>query len=94
MRLVVAVVIRCLAPGGDAGSVEGIVLQYEFKDGLNRYLATVTDPIVYSRPWTIQIPLSQNREELLEVACHEDNGDLQNLKNVRDEHRAQQKKGK
>jgi amidase len=27
----------------DAGSVEGLVLQYEFKDGLNRYLATVTD---------------------------------------------------
>ncbi|HEY1754772.1 MAG TPA: hypothetical protein VGG72_05215 [Bryobacteraceae bacterium] len=58
------------------------------------YRATVTDPIVYSRPWTIEIPLSQKPEELLEVACHEDNGDLQNLKNVRDEYRAQQKKGK
>jgi hypothetical protein len=58
------------------------------------YRATVTDPIVYTRPWTIEIPLNSNPDELLEVACHEDNGDLQNLKAVRDEYRAQQKKGK
>jgi hypothetical protein len=49
---------------------------------------------VYTKPWTIEIPLSRGNDELLEVACHEDNGDLQNLKNVRDEYRAQQKKGK
>jgi hypothetical protein len=58
------------------------------------YRATVTDPIAYTRPWTIEIPLSVESEELLEVACHEDNGDLQNLKAVRDEFRAQQKKEK
>jgi hypothetical protein len=58
------------------------------------YRATVTDPVVYTRPWTIEVPLNGNADELLEVACHEDNGDLQNLKNVRDEHRAQQKKEK
>ena len=28
---------------GEAGSGEGLVLQYEFKDGVDRYLATVTD---------------------------------------------------
>ena len=56
------------------------------------YRATVTDPIAYSRPWTIEIPLNRRNEELLEVACHEDNGDLQNLKNVRDEFRAHQQK--
>ncbi|HEV3327157.1 MAG TPA: amidase [Puia sp.] len=33
---------------GDAGSGEGLVLQYEFKDGLNRYLASVTDAKVKS----------------------------------------------
>ncbi|MCU1336754.1 MAG: hypothetical protein JWO19_2335 [Bryobacterales bacterium] len=58
------------------------------------YRATVTDPIVYTRPWTIEIPLNRGTEELLEVACHEDNGDLQHLKDVRDEFRAQQKKEK
>jgi hypothetical protein len=56
------------------------------------YRATVTDPIAYTRPWTIEIPLNRQKEELLEVACHEDNGDLQHLKDVRDEYRAQQKK--
>ncbi len=56
------------------------------------YRATVTDPIAYTKPWTIEIPLNRQPEELLEVACHEDNGDLQNLKSVRDEFRAQQKK--
>jgi len=56
------------------------------------YRATVTDPIVYTRPWTIEIPLNRQAGELLEVACHEDNGDLHHLKDVRDEYRAQQKK--
>jgi hypothetical protein len=58
------------------------------------YRATVTDPIVYARPWTIEVPLNLEQDELLEVACHEDNGDLQNLKDVRDEFRKQQKKEK
>lgn len=56
-----------------------------------RYRATITDPIVFTRPWTIEIPLRHNaKEELLEVACHEDNNDLPHLKEVRDEYRAQQ----
>jgi hypothetical protein len=58
------------------------------------YRATVTDPIAYTRPWTIEIPLNRQSEQLLEVACHEDNGDLQNLKAVRDEFRAKQQKEK
>jgi amidase len=32
----------------DANSVEGTILQYEFKDGLNKYLATATDARVRS----------------------------------------------
>ena len=55
------------------------------------YRATVTDPLVYARPWTIEMPLNRKPEELLEVACHEDNQDLQHLKDVRDEFRAKQK---
>ncbi|MDC1528766.1 hypothetical protein N8600_06895 [Gammaproteobacteria bacterium] len=52
------------------------------------YRATVADPIPYSRPWTIEMPFNQQQEELLEVACLEDNNDLGHLKDVRDEHRA------
>ena len=59
------------------------------------YRATVTDMVAYTRPWTIEIPLRRQVDgEILEIACHEDNGDLHNLKDVRDEYRAKQKKEK
>jgi len=54
------------------------------------YRATVTDPIPYTRPWTIEVPMHRKADELLEVACHEDNEDLEHLKHVRDEYRAGQ----
>jgi len=54
------------------------------------YRATVTDPIPYTRPWTIEVPMHRKADELLEVACHEDNEDLEHLKHVRDEFRAGQ----
>jgi hypothetical protein len=53
-----------------------------------RYEATVTDPIVYTRPWTISLPLNRMAGGLLEVACLEDNQDLAHLKEIRDEARA------
>jgi hypothetical protein len=49
-----------------------------------RYEATVNDPIVYTRPWTIAMPVKRQEGGLLEVACLEDNQDLQHLKDVRD----------
>ena len=55
------------------------------------YRATVTDPIPYTRPWTIEVPMHRKADELLEVACHEDNEDLEHLKQVRDEYRAGQR---
>ncbi|MGE3843651.1 MAG: hypothetical protein AB7I50_18930 [Vicinamibacterales bacterium] len=57
------------------------------------YEATVTDPVVYTRPWTIAMPIKRQRSELLEVACLEDNQDLAHLKEVRDAARAQKKSG-
>jgi hypothetical protein len=57
-----------------------------------KYRVTVLDPVVYSAPWTIEMQLRRQQDEILEVACHEDNGDLQHLKEVRDEARARQKK--
>jgi hypothetical protein len=53
------------------------------------YRATITDPIPYSRPWTIEMPLRRQQDEVIEVACHEDNGDLEHLKDVRDAYRAE-----
>lgn len=51
------------------------------------YQATVTDPLAYTRPWTIALPLNRQPGEMLEVACLEDNQDLKHLKDVRDEFR-------
>jgi hypothetical protein len=56
------------------------------------YRATVSDPIAYTRPWTIEVPMHRMDDELLEVACHEDNADLKHLKHVRDEYRATQQR--
>lgn len=53
------------------------------------YRATITDPLAYTRPWTIDLNMNRADDELLEVACHEDNGDLFHLKDVRDAYRAQ-----
>jgi hypothetical protein len=40
------------------------------------YEATLEDPVVYTRPWTIATALTRNRTsdyEFLEEACHEGN---------------------
>ena len=58
------------------------------------YEATVTDPLAYTRPWTISLPLNRQKSQLLEVACLEDNQDLQHLKDVRDEWRAKNAAGR
>jgi hypothetical protein len=55
------------------------------------YAATVTDPVVYTRPWTMQMKLTRQDDELLEIACHEDDRDLPHLKDVRDAYRAEHK---
>lgn len=53
------------------------------------YRAKVSDPLAYTRPWTLEMAFNKAQDELLEVACHEDNNDLHHLKDVRDEYRAQ-----
>jgi hypothetical protein len=47
------------------------------------YEATITDPKVYTRPWTMAITIARNREdsfEILEGACHEGNLDVDLLR--------------
>ena len=48
------------------------------------YQATVTDPVVYTRPWTISLPLKRDKFELAEAACHEEDRDLPHLKALKD----------
>jgi hypothetical protein len=52
-------------------------------DAVN-YEATVADPVVYTRPWTIAFPLRREKFELGEAACHEEDHDLPHLKAIKD----------
>lgn len=54
------------------------------------YRATISDPLAYTRPWTIELPMNRVDSQLLEVACLEQNNDLEHLRDVRDAWRAQQ----
>jgi hypothetical protein len=47
--------------------------------GTVRYQATIEDPMAYSRPWTIAFSYKRGQDELLEVACHEGNQDLEHM---------------
>jgi hypothetical protein len=49
-----------------------------------RYEATVTDPVVYTRPWTIGFTIRRKKAEMYEVACHEEDRDLPRLKALKD----------
>jgi len=48
------------------------------------YEATITDPVVYTRPWTIGHSLKRDKFELTEAACHEEDRDLPHLKALKD----------
>ena len=40
---------------------------------------TVHDPVVWSRPWTVSIPMQWNDQPMYEYACHEGNYSLPNM---------------
>ena len=48
------------------------------------YQATVTDPVVYTRPWTIALPIRREKGTMFESACHEEDHDLPHLKAIKD----------
>ena len=43
------------------------------------YEFTVDDPTVYTRPWTVVMPMKRSRDLLFEDACHEGNYSLPNM---------------
>ena len=44
------------------------------------YRFTVTDPAIWTRPWTAQIPMTKSDEPIFEYACHE--GNFYSVENV------------
>lgn len=58
------------------GSTEGLKLTETFRrvaDDTVEYAVTIDDPAVWSRPWTLMIPLKRTGEQMFEYACHEGN---------------------
>ena len=56
-----------------------------------RYEATITDPVVYTQPWTVAFPVKREKFELREAACHEEDHDLPHLKALKDAAAAKKK---
>ena len=52
------------------------------------YEATVEDPSVFVRPWTVEVPSTRTPGPVFEVGCHEGNYALQFILSG---HRAQEK---
>jgi hypothetical protein len=58
------------------GSTDGLHLIEKFtrvSDDTIEYVVTIDDPTVWSRPWTLMVPLKNTGEEMYEFACHEGN---------------------
>jgi hypothetical protein len=75
--------------GDDISHAEHVTERFKPVDADTiQYEATITDPLVYMRPFTISMPLHRLKSDLLEAACHEEDHDLPVLKRVRDQERA------
>jgi hypothetical protein len=48
-------------------------------DGTINYEYTIEDPVLFSRPWTVQLPLAKTSDKIFEYACHEGNRGLENI---------------
>jgi len=58
------------------GSTTGFHLIEKFRrvsDETLEYYVTIDDPTVWTKPWTLMIPLKKTGEEMFEYACHEGN---------------------
>jgi hypothetical protein len=58
------------------GSTTGLHVIEKFRRAAEdtvEYFVTIEDPTVWSRPWTLMIPLKRTGEQMFEYACHEGN---------------------
>ena len=64
------------------GSTAGMRLVERFSraaDDTLLYEFTVTDPATWTRPWTVQLPMTRSDERIYEYACHEGNYSMPNM---------------
>jgi hypothetical protein len=69
-------------PGVGWSPDENLTLIERFKrsdrDTLN-YEFTMNDPTIWSKPWTLSVPMARSESFLYEYACHEGNHDMGNI---------------
>ena len=78
-----------IAPNQNAGRIHGIPVSHDLRvverftrtsEDILHWTATVEDPNVYRRPWTLELPLRRDpMYDLYEYACHEGNYSLGNI---------------
>jgi len=68
------------APGGGNPVTARLVEKFFFvKQDILVYEYTMDDPALWTRPWTVQIPMTRATTPLYEYACHEGNYALTNV---------------
>ena len=80
-----------LGEGGEVISYAAHVVERFTRWPPSGYQATVTDPVVYNRPWTMAFPMQREKFELLEAGDHEEDHDLPHLKALKDAAAAEKK---
>ena len=83
-----------LNEGGDVISYGEHLVEHFTPTGPDtiNYEATVTDPVVYTRPWHVAFAMRRAKGDLIESACHEEDEDLVHLKALKDAAAAAKKK--
>ena len=80
------------APGGGNPSVARLVERLTRVDrDVLMYEYTMNDPAIWTKPWTVQVPMMRSQEPIYEYACHEGNYAMPNILNAA---RADDKKSK
>ncbi len=68
------------APGGGDPAVARLVERLTRVDRtILMYEYTMNDPAIWTRPWTVQVPMTRSDEPIYEYACHEGNYAMPNL---------------
>jgi hypothetical protein len=82
-----------LGEGGEVISYAAHVVERFTPSGPDSlsYEATVSDPVVYTQPWTIAFPMAREKFQMIEAACHEEEHDLPHLKALKDAAAAKKK---
>jgi hypothetical protein len=80
------------APGGGSPEVARLVERLTRVDRtILMYEYTMNDPSIWTRPWTVQVPMTRSEEVIHEYACHEGNYAMPNLLSAA---RAEEKKSR